>query len=147
MIEAVGNIWSFPADYRVITTNGCVKKDGSAVMGRGVAKQAANRFKSLPFELGKLLKSSGNKCYIFKHFDNLITFPVKYNWFDKADLDLIKKSTAELSDLANMELKYKTIIMPRAGCGNGNRTWEEVKPILMLLPDNVYIITLSVGMD
>jgi len=31
--------------------------------------------------------------------------------------------------------------LPRPGCGNGHRTWEEVKPLLDGLPDNVWVIT------
>ena len=31
-----GDLWSYPADYRVVTTNGIIKKDGEAVMGAGV---------------------------------------------------------------------------------------------------------------
>jgi len=42
--EVDGNLWEIEADWRVITTNGFVKKDGRAVMGRGVARQALQRY-------------------------------------------------------------------------------------------------------
>lgn len=35
MIEVKGNLWTYPAEVRVITTNGFVKKNGEAVMGIG----------------------------------------------------------------------------------------------------------------
>ena len=43
MIETSGNLWHFHTQGRwvVTTTNGSVRKDGCAVMGRGVAREAA----------------------------------------------------------------------------------------------------------
>ena len=40
MNEVNGNLWDSNADIIVITTNGAVRKDGAAIMGRGVALQA-----------------------------------------------------------------------------------------------------------
>lgn len=43
-----------------VTTNGAVTKKGLAIMGRGVAKSAADHFPELPETLGKLLYKNGN---------------------------------------------------------------------------------------
>jgi hypothetical protein len=96
MIEVVGNLWTYPADVRVITTNGTVKKNGECVMGRGCALEAAKKLPGLPKVLGDLIKKNGNvpqrltdkSCEIH----SLWSFPVKHEWHQKADLTLIKKS-------------------------------------------------------
>jgi len=55
MREATGYLWSWyhkPKTVVLITTNGSIKSDGTAVMGRGCAKQAAERLPHLPGTLG-----------------------------------------------------------------------------------------------
>lgn len=136
MIEVTGDLWTYPADFRVITTNGSVRRDGRAVLGRGCARQAAIKYPRLPEELGLLLRQRGNRCFFFDQY-SLFTFPVKHEWMWKADKDLIAASTR----LFGQQLLYScTYVMPRAGCGNGKRDWEEIRPILALLPDNVFVI-------
>jgi len=46
------NLWEYPADARVITTNGFVKNNGEAVMGRGCAREAARKYPRLPLFWG-----------------------------------------------------------------------------------------------
>src|SRR3990167_85682 len=102
MIEDTGNLWTYPADAVVITTNGYVKNNGQAVMGRGCAKEAANRWPFLPMILGEAIEKFGNEVFIWGlqdldenseqiRFNNIITMPVKYNWWEPADLNLIEK--------------------------------------------------------
>jgi len=55
-----GNLFEFEGDVVCITTNGCVKSNGMAVMGRGVAKQAAILFPEVPKILGMNLAIMGN---------------------------------------------------------------------------------------
>lgn len=126
MIEVYGNLWEYPADVRVITTNGTVKKNGEAVMGRGCAAEAKARFPHLPKLLGEALKVRGNKVHYFyepgnKYYICLFTFPVKHQWMQKADLALIGKSAKEIQEMA-LE-SWTTIVMPRPGCGNGGLRW------------------------
>lgn len=137
MIEVIGNLWTFPADIRVITTNGTIKKDGSAVMGRGCAREAKVLLPGIDRTLGKLLASGGNRVHVLKvgtfngPTDALVSFPVKHEWNQKADLDLIRQSAVELVALAGQYSHAIRIVVPRPGCGNGQRDWEtEVKPIL-----------------
>ena len=44
MKEVTGNIWDYPADIVCITTNGSTTRNGSAVMGKGIALQAKERY-------------------------------------------------------------------------------------------------------
>lgn len=55
MKEVTGNIWDYHEKgyWIVITTNGTVKANGEAVMGRGVALQAKRKYQGLPWRLGQ----------------------------------------------------------------------------------------------
>jgi len=137
--------------FRVIniTTNGFVKKNGSGVMGAGVAKQAREKFKGIESDLGNAVKQNGNVCQIIKTIQNIngtiwiLAFPTKHNWWEKSNLELIEKSTKELVALTD-KMQWNKVVLPRPGCNNGQRKWlSEVKPILKkYLDDRFYVITL-----
>jgi len=142
MIEVVGDLWHYPADFRVITTNGAWRQDGRAVLGRGCALEATKRYPMLAQLLGKRLRDRGNHVHFFSDVEigdrmGLFTFPVKHSWEQPADLDLIRRSTEEFG---RQLLTSATYVLPRPGCGNGQRSWDEVKPIVAVLPDNVHVI-------
>lgn len=137
MIERRGNLWTYPADWRVITTNGYVRKDGCAVMGRGCAYEAAQKFIMLPSQLGRKLRKQGNHVHLFPDI-RIITFPVKHAWDQDADLALIERSVRELLQVLDPKQRY---VMPRPGCGNGRLGWNTVRPLLEPLPHNVTVIT------
>lgn len=155
MIERVANLWDEPADAKCITTNGFLKKDGSLVMGRGVAQQACRRYPFFPVTAGNYVKTYGNtlgvftKQHLLKEYkpwephEYFITFPVKHNWYEPADLALIEKSAHELMDMLN-EPGFKwmtTVLLPLPGCGNGQLSWTDVRPVLApILDDRVHVI-------
>lgn len=148
MIEVTGDLWTYPADVRVITTNGFVKKNGEAVMGAGCAKEATKLYAGIATLLGKLLKDKGNHVHILRYGDFfpkdvLVSFPVKHNWFENADLELIERSAQELVALAGNYAHTTVFVIPRPGCGNGKRDWEtEVRPILeKYFDDRFHVIT------
>lgn len=157
MKEVFGNLWTYPADVRVITTNGTVKKNGEAVMGRGCALEARRRFPGLAAQLGEALSLHGNHVHVLRRRMNLdnqtveipcMTFPVKHNWNDKADPVLIQQSANELVAFIDKQesWKPKTIVLPRPGCGNGGLKWEDVQPILAsILDDRFHVITWPYG--
>ena len=131
------DIWTYQANCVVITTNGFVRRDGACVMGRGIALQAKRRYPSVEYRIGEAIRSQGNHVYMM---GDLCTFPVKHNWWEKADLDLIRRSAQELAELAR---QYPDMVfaMPHPGCHNGGRDWSEVKPLLeSVLPDNIHIV-------
>ena len=151
MREVTGNLWTYPADVRVITTNGTVKKNGECVMGRGCAAEAKKKWPDCTIRgdgiakmLGSFIKERGNTPAIFGLGDYfLITFLVKHNWYEKADLALIKESATMLAGYKFKDiLEGKTIVLPRPGCGNGGLRWEDVKPVLEpILDDRFHVIT------
>ena len=140
MKEIKGNIWDYydKGNWIVITTNGTVKVNGEAVMGRGVALQAKQKFPSLPGELGKTLKMAGNQLHTFPHY-RIITYPVKHRWEEKASPFLINQGAYQLSMYAD-SLRLDLVYMVRPGCGNGGLDWKNVKPILEKYLDDRFII-------
>jgi hypothetical protein len=152
MIEAFGDIWKMGGDAVVITTNGAVRRDGACVMGRGIAKQAKERYPGLEREIGYNIRLWGNHVARFDPAtgdiaygvpvrETLYTFPVKHHWKEAADLKLIKRSATELAEMVD---ETAQVLVPRPGCGNGQRSWWEVKPILEpLLDDRFVIVTYS----
>jgi hypothetical protein len=147
MLEATGDIWLL-ARHEVIciTTNGDVKGDGSCIMGRGTALRAKQRYPLLPYEIGQALMAAGEFPTVTYHtlrgYRVLVTFPVKYHWYETANLELIENSTRLLRKTAD-RLKWKHIFVPRPGCGNGGLVWEEVLPILLpYFDDRFTLVTL-----
>ena len=143
MKERDGDIWKAIADYYVITTDGDVRKDGAAVMGRGVALQAKKRFSGIEYTLGRGIQLRGNHV---KLIGRLITFPVKHHWRQKADLELIKRSANELRNLIN-DLNVRNmfalplrIALPRPGCGNGGLDWKSVKSWIEIVLDDRFTV-------
>jgi len=73
VIERRGDLWAENVEgwcpgvdqppWLVVTINGERKSNGAAVMGAGVAKDAARLWPSLPGVLGKHLRETGNRVY------------------------------------------------------------------------------------
>lgn len=136
MIEAKGNMWDANVDAYVITTNGFVKKNGELVMGRGCALEAKQKFPGIAKLLGYIVNKSGNvPVRLIK--ENIISFPVKHNWWEAADLKLIEESCMHILHLVDENEK---VAMPRPGCGNGKLDWSDVKPILEKYLDDRFIV-------
>src|SRR3972149_5208543 len=87
--ECQGNLWD-QVGWKVVMTNGSIRRDGCAVMGRGVVRQAVERYPPLPALLGTLLCNYGNRVYPYPAFQ-LFTFPVKHAWRELADIALIRR--------------------------------------------------------
>lgn len=145
MKEIYGDLWEhLGKTVVVITTNGVVKKDGACVMGRGCAKEALQQFSNvgIQYSIGRHIQKNGNiPCVIKVPPGTVVTFPVKHNWWEKADISLIAKSASILKQLAD-ENGWERIVLPRPGCGNGHLDWKDVKPILEKhLDDRFEVIT------
>lgn len=148
MIEVEGNLWEYPAEVRAITTNGTVKKDGTAVMGGGSALEAKKRFPGIDTTLGGLITAHGNRCFRIVAGEppvTLLTFPTKHAVNNvRADLQLICDSCMQAFAMAN-KFGWDDILIPRPGCGLGGLDYEtEVREILSnLLDDRFKIITFA----
>jgi len=150
VLEVHGDFWTYgPVHARGITTNGVRKLNGAAVMGRGVARQALERYPGIDLVLGHELRW-GNHVFVLKvgraqaspaGQPILFNFPVKHHWREPADLNLITRSANELVRMAG-ELEWHRVLLPRPGCGNGGLDWRQVGPVLdQVLDDRFHVIT------
>ena len=71
MKELKGNMFNIECDALCITTNGFVKSNGECVMGRGCAKKIRQYYPNIAFDLGKLVKTEGNKVHLIYQDDGL----------------------------------------------------------------------------
>lgn len=111
-----GDIWSYHSPHSnrwvVVTTNMYIKKDGRAVMGRGVAKQALTLFPLIDVYYGNLLQEQlkhidedDEDYYIGFGFDmvfGMVFLPVKRVWSDKADEYILELSLMRLRMFAKL---------------------------------------------
>jgi len=145
MLEEKGDLWEMEADARCITTNGTVKKNGEAVMGKGVALQLKTQHPDFAFNLGRCLTRDGNMVTYTPHLQ-LFTFPVKHNWWEVADIELIKISCTQLMLILNYCSEMKRVLLPAPGCGNGGLAYEQVLPVIRpLLDDRVVVVSVDSG--
>lgn len=108
---------------------------GKAVMDYGVAKQATLLHKELPSIAGSLLSSGMNQGCRIATLDGIhyYMFPVKQNYKDEADVNIILSSAEYLCRWINKYSdKIGNIYLPAPGCGYGGLSYEIVQPILEL---------------
>lgn len=160
MIEAKGNILEMECDALCITTNGFVKANGAAVMGAGIAKQIRTVIPGIDKILGQKIVREGNNVHALLKYNDVwvVSYPVKPitatsdgknfvkhkyfpvgatvpGWACKATEALIIKSAHQLVKLANQH-GWKTVLLPRPGCGAGELQWKAIKPILEKILDD-----------
>ena len=116
----------------------CGQGNGKAIIGRGVARQAAERYGSLAETLGNLISRNGN--HVHELGNSLVSFPVEETAWSYPDLRIIARSAAELRAMADSS-GWQQIIVPRPGCGGGGLSWPEVKPVLEPWLDERFVVT------
>jgi len=148
MREAVGNLWDYvkPCAVIGISGNGRTNSAGHAVMGRGCAREARDRFPGIDKRLGMMINRHGSRCFRFLMRDyetesawTLVSIPVKYDWREPADLLLIAQSCEQLSEMAD-KFAWSEVITVRLGCGLGALTWDIVQPIMADWLDDRFLI-------
>lgn len=77
-----GNVWVAlgEVDAICVTTNGCIKRNGRAVMGRGIARTACDLFPNIDITLAADLRSEGLRVVtLCQPPDNtaIVAFPTK----------------------------------------------------------------------
>ena len=100
------------------------------------------------------IRATRNSVFVFKDWEeklDLVIFPVKNHWRDKADPGLILRSATQLAWLAEeigYKDRWKRVVMPRPGCENGGLAWENVRPLIEnRLDDRFVVVTWPEGRD
>ena len=138
MLETEGDIWAYAATSMIIiTTNGSLTRDGRAIFGRGVARQAVGQHPGLAEILGRLLAKEGS--HVFDLGGGIVSFPVEETPWSLPDLQIIARSAQELRLLAD-QAEWQRIVVPRPGCGGGGLAWHEVQPLLAPWFDDRFIV-------
>lgn len=147
MKTVVGDLFTLRADALCVPTNGIVRRDGRAVMGKGVALEAARRYPEIPYFLGTL-QHLGHHTGII-HWPvrpgdpAVVSFPTKHDWREPSSLALIQRSAWELVELAR-EQAWQIVTLPAVGCGCGGLDWEhQVEPLLTTILDNRFLVVLQ----
>jgi hypothetical protein len=162
MILIQKDIWTAlgTSDAICITTNGFIKNNGCAVMGRGIALETRNKFKGIDLVLGKAMKKNGGNMVNFLIREGktwIISFPVKRDFliYDfPVEEKLVKhmknkfqpgqivpgwalKAELEIVEMSARILQHTinnhnwwNVYMTQPGCHNGELNWEDVEPIL-----------------
>jgi hypothetical protein len=137
-----GDFWTYPADWRGVTTNGTVNAQGLNVMGSGVAKEFVDKYPLAREVVGELITKYGNVVKMI-HGWNIFTFPTKNDWRGDSHIPLIRQSAQQLAWLAEFA-REDTFLLVRPGIGAGRLKWDDVFPVIdPILPDNVLVITWS----
>ncbi|AFY61856.1 hypothetical protein [Synechococcus sp. PCC 6312] len=138
-----GSFWKDPAEIVVptVTTNSVIKKDGTLVMGKGTALEAANRDPSIPGLAGDYIqRTCGNLgFYGFIIVNGIGLFQSKTDWKEPSTLSLIQQSATVLQEFIETTGGKVVVAMPIPGTGLGGLNKEDVLNILKTLPDTVHI--------
>lgn len=139
MVLEKGDMWSVfnTAKIFMITTNPIRRKDGAVVMGRGIAREAKERFPDLPYHFGRRLESNGNQ-FVGCISDPIWYFMVKDHWAQPAKLEIIDASVEDCLYKFN-EFDGMRVDLNFPGIGNGQLSREDVLPLMERLPDNFHI--------
>lgn len=141
MIEYIeGDIFDSPAQVIVNTVNTV------GVMGKGLAlsfkQKYPDMFKKYQMACEKNQFSIGKLMLFYEPDHWLLLFPTKENWRNPSKIEYIEKGLMKFVN-TYAEKNITSIAFPRLGCGNGELSWDEVRPImekyLKPLPIDVYI--------
>jgi hypothetical protein len=146
--QSAEDLWALHTQgfYALDPTNLTLDAAGHAVMGAGISAVVRRRWPDAPARLGGWIAAytspgakpgralSAPECtgrlVFLDRTARLIYLPTKYNWRDKADLSLIRRSLSELASMlqAHPELR---VALPRLGAGLGGLDWTtQVEPVL-----------------
>lgn len=135
--------WATP-DLYLFTGNRYITAKGKLVMGRGAALQCRDTYLGVDKDLAdKISKGELSPNYFvkFTQLDKdqyLGVFQVKNNFADKAELEIIKRSTKILTQYA-IKKPHLNFHMNFPGIGYGGLPYESILPIMQELPDNVIL--------
>lgn len=141
------DLFESDVDVLIVTGNSYINRRGELVMGRGAAKQAADRWPLLPVQLAKYINHLGIYDLVLlgpNYCDEHVfvgVFQVKRHWHEMANPELINSAVTALTETAR-SLPGLTFGVNFPGIGNGRLSREQVLPIIRVLPGNVDVYEL-----
>lgn len=150
MIEVAQDFWLEAESAKVIvcTINTQRRKDGTLVMGAGIAKEFAEHFNWLPDCWGsRTAHLNEQRTYPFFEMrepwnsdPHIIGIHTKLHWRDRSPFNLVERSIKQLFILVE-SLNLHAIVMTRPGCGHGGLHWEkQVRPLCESVLDDRFTI-------
>jgi hypothetical protein len=126
--------------FLIVTANSFLTSECKLVMGRGAAWQLKRKVPGIDMIFGKLIYETcghlGRYGLLFHKRYGIAQ--VKYQFNNKADLELIAYSMNMLKETAKQNTHHRyNINFP--GIGYGGLSKDEVMPILERLPNNIII--------
>lgn len=132
-------------DAVCITTNTQTRRNGTAVMGAGVALYAHKKW-NLDRLYGFYLRTTRANTgpTIIKPVGSLsiVAFPTKIDWRNPSCIDLISRNLDKLIGLADQEV-WQEIWLPSLGTNNGKLPTHEVWPLMHDKLDNRFVMVLK----
>lgn len=137
----VGDLWE-QKGYKVIPVNLSVNNKGYAVMGRGVAKQAVDKYPSIPVRYGNFLKTNPLDTVFVDESLPLILLPVKHHWKEQASINLITQGLIFVRNNYSSHAPRHFVYLPLLGCGFGELEPLPVMTLMaqILLDDNFVLV-------
>jgi hypothetical protein len=140
-----GDIWELAREldaWVVIPTNTTIRRDGKAVMGAGLAKEAADRVPHLQEKLSTHIARFRERLYVDKP---VICLATKRDWRQPSRLEWVEHGCFELVELARVLASvgdHRPILVPKLGCGLGGLNWErQVRPVVdMILEGDRFVL-------
>lgn len=113
--------------WAVIPTNTQRRRNGTAVMGGGLAADAAARFGDLEQRYGAALGAHQTRLAVRDH--RLLLAPTKDHWRDPSTLALVRASATAVASYARAN--NCRLVVPALGCGLGGLDWADVEGLLL----------------
>ena len=141
MIQYIeGDLFQSPAQVIVNTVNTV------GVMGRGIALSFKERYPDMFVRYRACCEKKQltiGKLMLFYEPDHwVLLFPTKENWRNPSKIEYIEQGLMKFVN-TYAEKNISSIAFPRLGCGNGELSWDDVRPLmeryLKPLPINTYI--------
>jgi hypothetical protein len=126
--------------YIIVTTNSFLTPDTKLVMGRGAAWGLKTKVPGIDQMFGRMIHETCGHLgrYGLLFYGRYGALQVKRGFNEKANTALIEFSLKKLAEIAKKSPDSKfNINYP--GIGNGGLSKSEVRPLLDVLPDNVYV--------
>ena len=110
------------------------------VMGKGLALQFKNKYFNMYLEYRRdCLKQKGSyrrytpgccNTYFTDNETVIANIATKNHWMDKSKYEWVQKGIHELHEIMTA-MNYKSVAIPRIGCGLGGLEWNKTKEIIL----------------